>query len=499
MNGPSFTDLSKEAAVAGSIAAGTFELIPQAALIPVDAFADPRWRIVYIAATELRSKISAQIICAESVSDFIAFHELDRDLQRALDSTGTIEWRKWPDFTDTSLAFAPSTRPLEYCLQELYKLHLQRQDDEVYSQGKERIISRQEAIKRLQENESLVHQGNGAFDFTAYDDLRFDISKLHTKPAVVFSLCDQSIATPGNIAAIYAQAKAGKSAVISAMMAAILAEDELQDYLGFTTSHNAEAKAVIHLDTEQSPYDHEQVVIRALRRAQIEAPPSWLRSYCLTGLDIASRREFIGKEMERASKQHSGIFCALIDGVGDFVEDVNEIADTHNFVTELHCLAITYNTVLILVLHENPGAGKGISIEKMRGHLGSQLERKAESNIRIVKESDGSCVIYTEKSRHANISREHGHKFVWDDAKSTHVSGGGNTTYTQYVAADRHFVEEIFNCQEATGGLTWKQLHHRIQELSGLKESGARKRFAKILNYNLIEKNSAGFYLPNLQ
>ena len=56
-------------------------------------------------------------------------------------------------------------------------------------------------------------------------------------------------------------------------------------------------------------------------------------------------------------------------------------------------------------------------------------------------------------------------------------------------------MEEIFNCPESVGGLSWKQLHDRIRALTGITEAGARKRFTKLLNYNLIEKNSAGFYL----
>lgn len=123
---------------------------------------DPRWRIIYSVACTMRSRISDTVICAESVSDFIAFNNLDREFQDAVDSSKTLNWRSWPEHTDTSLAYGPTTRPLEYCLQELYELYLQRQDDKVYSQAKERIISRQEAIERLQENEDLLHQSNGS-------------------------------------------------------------------------------------------------------------------------------------------------------------------------------------------------------------------------------------------------------------------------------------------------------------------------------------------------
>jgi AAA domain len=158
MSGPSFTDLSKEAAIAGSIAVGTFELIPTAALIPVDAFADPRWHVIYAAAIELRSQISNQIICAESVTDFIAFHDLERDLQRAIDSANTINWRRWPEFADTSLAFAATTRPLEYCLHELAYLYCKRQAANIGGLLVDNAMDIPAAIGRLQ----TLNQSNGA-------------------------------------------------------------------------------------------------------------------------------------------------------------------------------------------------------------------------------------------------------------------------------------------------------------------------------------------------
>jgi hypothetical protein len=160
-NGPQFTDLSKEAAIAGCIAAGSFELIPADLLIPPEAFVDPKWRIVYAAAYTLRSQISDQIVCAESVSDFIAFHDLDKEFQRAVDSTGTITWRRWPESADTSEAYAPELLGIKYDLVELKRLYLERQDRDICSRRAEGLISRQEAIKALKDIETHAHGSNG--------------------------------------------------------------------------------------------------------------------------------------------------------------------------------------------------------------------------------------------------------------------------------------------------------------------------------------------------
>ena len=66
-------------------------------------------------------------------------------------------------------------------------------------------------------------------------------------------------------------------------------------------------------------------------------------------------------------------------------------------LTILPLIATEQNAVVVTVLHENPNSEYG----KTRGHLGSQLERKAESNLRLQKDNTtGVTTIFTEKSRH---------------------------------------------------------------------------------------------------
>lgn len=106
------------------------------------AFIDTRWRIVYSAACELRR--AGTPVCAESVSDFIAFHDLDKEFQHALDPTKTFNWRHWPDHANQSVALSPSPLPIQYCLGELARLYRERQEDKIHDQRKERIISREQ-------------------------------------------------------------------------------------------------------------------------------------------------------------------------------------------------------------------------------------------------------------------------------------------------------------------------------------------------------------------
>ena len=104
------------------------KLIPQASLIPTDAFADPRWRIIYQrrlrhAQPNLGYQSSAPnqlAISSPSITSIANSNALSTPPRLLSGAPGLHH-------TDTSLAYAASTRPLEYCLSELAHLYSHRQ------------------------------------------------------------------------------------------------------------------------------------------------------------------------------------------------------------------------------------------------------------------------------------------------------------------------------------------------------------------------------------
>lgn len=147
---PPHIDLGKEACIAGVIAEGElFNRIPERHLIPVGAFVDARWKIIYRVARALRS--SGVPVCAESVSDYIIAQGLDVELQRAVDSTKTFYWREWPNHTDKSQADPFSgTSGAEYSLKKLREYYVKREAVEIIERLRTGTISRTEAIEQLQ-------------------------------------------------------------------------------------------------------------------------------------------------------------------------------------------------------------------------------------------------------------------------------------------------------------------------------------------------------------
>jgi hypothetical protein len=300
---------------------------------------------------------------------------------------------------------------------------------------------------------------------------RFDFAAAPAEPIPRFLINRRSVCTAGNLTNIIAQAKAGKTAVVAAFIAAaICAEycDTERDTLGITATAPG-SKRLIHFDTEQSIFDHDQLVRRAMRRAGVDTPPAWLDSYSCAGFSAAELRQSLTRTMTDAQTT-GGVFAVIIDGTADLVNDVNVAPDCNVLVAELHALAIKHDCPIINIVHENPSQDSG----KMRGHLGSQLERKAESNLRLRK-ADEITVVFSDKMRKAPILEKDGLRFRWSDEVADHVSceTAGKTKDDAKREALREEAESAF-VEAKKDAMSWSEMKKIVGEkkLATMRELG---------------------------
>jgi hypothetical protein len=316
------------------------------------------------------------------------------------------------------------------------------------------------------------------------------------QPVPILKINGKRISTAGNLTAISAQAKHGKSAAVGAMLAAIFGEPEDGgDFLGFE-AEPANGKAVVHFDTEQSPYDAWQLVARVLKRAGIPKTPLNFRAWAVLDLTAENKLRALRTELARAAKECGGIHSIFIDGVADLSMSVNDEAEAIALVAELVALAVQYSCPIICVIHENP-AQPGFA-GKTRGHLGSQIERKAESNLRVKKDGEEVSVIFSDgKQRGPAIPEATAPRFRYCEEAGMHISCEAASIAKAEAAREEmgEEVSEIFNTPTAITGFSWSDIHTRIREVTpGLSHDGARKRFTKLKKAGLIKKNAAGLY-----
>ena len=88
------------------------------------------------------------------------------------------------------------------------------------------------------------------------------------------------------------------------------------------------------------------------------------------------------QSMDKFHYEYGGIQMVVIDGIADLIRCANDEAESIAIIDELYRLAGIYKTCIITVLHFVPN---GL---KLRGHLGSELQRKAATILSIEKDEN---------------------------------------------------------------------------------------------------------------
>lgn len=252
-------------------------------------------------------------------------------------------------------------------------------------------------------------------------ELAFDPEAHPPADELCMNLGEYPIAARGNLTCIQGKSKVGKSSVVAAILGACQrgSGDGTGDTLCFAWSGDASG-SIIHLDTEQSGGDWHSLVRRSVTRSGLPSVSSRLVSIPLVRFARSERAAILQLVLERERHEQGGIDAVIIDGVADLCASPNDEAESLELVSRLHALSQEYATPIFCVLHENP-AGEG----KTRGHLGSELNRKAFANLRIDKDAETSLsTMWGMDMRKRDIPQNQGFCFAWDEEAGMHTFQG---------------------------------------------------------------------------
>jgi hypothetical protein len=204
--------------------------------------------------------------------------------------------------------------------------------------------------------------------------------------------------------------KLGKSSVMVGVVAAGCGEGE---YLGLR-GDNKDRRPIVHLDTEQSKYHHDQKLRTISKRLGVERLPDHVVSFRLTGerLGIENVREAVRIAMERNDGKKP--YAVLLDGGVDFLLDPNDPDASFAMVKDLMAVADEFDCIVLVSIHYNPSQPGTAS--KSRGHYGSELERKSEAYLTISKDSEsGTRSLFTKFARERELPEAEAVRFAWDE------------------------------------------------------------------------------------
>ena len=197
-------------------------------------------------------------------------------------------------------------------------------------------------------------------------------------PPEVIRIEGTTISTLGNFSACTGKGKSRKSFNVSAIVASALTGRKV---LNYEASFPEGKDRILYFDTEQSP-DHCRTILRRINKLcgyPEKKDDDRIRFAFLRQETTLDRRDII----ECALITEPNIGLVIIDGLRDLLFDINSSTEAAEVIGLLMRWSSQFNVHIHTVLHLNKGD------DNLRGHIGTELNHKAETILQIkVSEED---------------------------------------------------------------------------------------------------------------
>ena len=197
-----------------------------------------------------------------------------------------------------------------------------------------------------------------------------------TVPPKILFVGDCTIATFGNFSASTGKAKSKKTFNVSAMVAAAVTNTTVLNYRACLPEGK---RNILYFDTEQSKYHCHTVLERIYKLSGLSLKQDDPR------LMFWGLREYTPKlriaVIDYALRKYEGVGLVIIDGLRDLMYDINNGKEATDVMTVLMAWTSVYDLHIHTVLHLNKNDNNP------RGHIGTELENKAETVLIISNNS----------------------------------------------------------------------------------------------------------------
>ncbi len=224
------------------------------------------------------------------------------------------------------------------------------------------------------------------------EESSISLTKAYIKAPEVLKVGDSIVGTLGNFSVSIGKAKSKKTFNVSAIVAAAIANDKV---LNYEACFPEDKHKVLYIDTEQGQI-HCQKVLK--RIAMLLNLPDGIDPPNLTMLAL---RKYVPQE--RIKIIESCIECTpclglvIIDGVRDLLYDINNAIEATEVSSLLMRWTFDKKIHIHTILHQNKGD------DNARGHIGTELNNKAESIIQVSVNTEDKSISIVESLHSRDI------------------------------------------------------------------------------------------------
>ena len=198
------------------------------------------------------------------------------------------------------------------------------------------------------------------------------------------------IGTYGNFSFIQAPPKSMKSFFSSLLVSAYQTGG---NSLSGKIKGERNGRKIVHFDTEQGKFHCQKVFRRPMVMNGITQDEDY-HTYALRTMSYKDRVDFIDYILyDKLDGKNIGL--VVIDGIADLVGDVNNLEQCNEAIQKLMSWTDDLQCHVVTIIHSNFGS------DKPTGHLGSFLEKKAETQIKLEKNNvnEGWTSVECKRSR----------------------------------------------------------------------------------------------------
>ena len=297
-----------------------------------------------------------------------------------------------------------------------------------------------------------------------------DMSKQLPDEQPIISIDGSCICSRGNISAICGEAKSKKTFLASALVASAMAipYNKLNNFKNVAKDMDIN---VLWIDTEQGERHVRRVIerISEMTGAKMGGAVSEPRLMTLSLRELSPTERF-SVMIDAISRYPFDLI--VIDGIADLQRNTNDLEESDALVGALMSISTKTNTHILCVLHTNPGS------DKARGHLGSSLQRKAETVIYVHRNGDSS-VVEPQFCRNEPFER---FAFAVNDEGIPEIC---DIPQSESFSVNDRIVEILDT--EYGGVVERTTLRNKVVEVLGLNASVAKMRIRRLVDKGLLE------------
>ena len=210
-------------------------------------------------------------------------------------------------------------------------------------------------------------------ELTAYmEESAVSANGAYEQSPVVLMVDDAAIGTLGNFSASIGKAKSKKTFNVTAIAASALKNGTV---LKYRSSFPEDKRTVLYIDTEQGRHHCQKVLKRILRLAGLpeDKNPDNLIMLALRKYAPPIRLAIV----EQAIGTIPDLGLVIIDGIRDFLYDINSPSEATNIISRFMQWTDDRQIHIHTILHQNKND------ENARGHIGTELNNKAETVMQV--------------------------------------------------------------------------------------------------------------------